>query len=180
MPERGRWPPAQALRRLDYTTLVPGATATGGGEDGGEAESRVGTAGRGPRIVGRRGERRRERGKDKGPRRRPIFPRSHPRSIVGAGAFHFRVREGNGWSHPAKATEILIAVHCSHARPGRQPRRGVSQAVAAATHSSLPSCRSYLKVQPRITPDAEERQHHATRVVTNDCPNSSISTLFIK
>src|SRR6185437_15290526 len=42
---------------------------------------------------------RRARGR---PWRRPIVPRSCPRSIVGAGAFHDRVREGNGWVHPAK------------------------------------------------------------------------------
>ena len=38
------------------------------------------------------------------PWHRPIVPRSCPRSIVGAGAFHDRVREGNGWDHPASAT----------------------------------------------------------------------------
>jgi hypothetical protein len=38
------------------------------------------------------------------PWHRPIVPRSCPRSIVGAGAFHDRVREGNGWDHPARAT----------------------------------------------------------------------------
>jgi hypothetical protein len=39
------------------------------------------------------------------PWHRPIFPRSCPRSIVSAGAFHFRVRDGNGWVHPALATK---------------------------------------------------------------------------
>src|SRR5881275_2551877 len=34
--------------------------------------------------------------------RRPIVPRSCPRSLVGAGAFHDRVREGNGWLHRAE------------------------------------------------------------------------------
>ena len=38
------------------------------------------------------------------PRRRPIFPGRHHPSIVGAGAFHFRVRDGNEWVHPARAT----------------------------------------------------------------------------
>ena len=36
------------------------------------------------------------------PWHRPIVPRNCPRSIVGAGAFHDRVREGNGWDHSAK------------------------------------------------------------------------------
>jgi hypothetical protein len=39
------------------------------------------------------------------PWHRPIVPRGCPRSIVGAGAFHDRVREGNGWVRPAGATE---------------------------------------------------------------------------
>ena len=33
------------------------------------------------------------------------FPTQLPRSIVGAGAFHVRVRDGNGWDHPALATK---------------------------------------------------------------------------
>ncbi len=37
-------------------------------------------------------------------RRRPIFPPSCPGSIVSAEAFHFRVRDGNGWDHLALAT----------------------------------------------------------------------------
>ena len=41
-------------------------------------------------------------------RRRPIFPERHHSSIVGAGAFHFRVRDGNGWGHTARATEGWI------------------------------------------------------------------------
>ncbi len=36
--------------------------------------------------------------------RRPIVPRSCLGSIVGAGAFHDRVRDGNGWGHPALVT----------------------------------------------------------------------------
>jgi hypothetical protein len=38
------------------------------------------------------------------PRRRPIVPPGRPGSIVGAGAFHGRVRDGNGWGRPAPAT----------------------------------------------------------------------------
>src|SRR5881628_2126872 len=34
----------------------------------------------------------------------PIFPEGYPSSIVGAGAFHCRVRDGNGWCHPAQNT----------------------------------------------------------------------------
>src|SRR2546421_12054755 len=35
---------------------------------------------------------------------RPIFPGLGDPSIVGAGAFHYRVRHGNGWVHSALAT----------------------------------------------------------------------------
>ena len=35
---------------------------------------------------------------------RPIFPGLDDPSIVGAGAFHCRVRHGNGWDHSALAT----------------------------------------------------------------------------
>ncbi len=38
---------------------------------------------------------------------RPIFPQPYDRSIVGAGAFHFRVRYGNGWDHSALATRAI-------------------------------------------------------------------------
>src|SRR5581483_689400 len=31
-------------------------------------------------------------------------PSGAPASIVGAGALHDRVRDGNGWSHPARVT----------------------------------------------------------------------------
>ena len=34
----------------------------------------------------------------------PIFPGGCPPSIVGAAAFHFRVRDGNGWGHRALIT----------------------------------------------------------------------------
>ncbi len=44
------------------------------------------------------------------PWHRPIFPGSCPRSIVGAGTFHFRVRYGNGWVHSALATKAT-ALH---------------------------------------------------------------------
>ena len=37
--------------------------------------------------------------------RRPIFPHPCKCSIVGAGAFHFRVRDGNGWVRLAHATK---------------------------------------------------------------------------
>ena len=39
------------------------------------------------------------------PRHRPIVPGGCPPSIVGAGAFHDRVRDGNGWVRPARATK---------------------------------------------------------------------------
>ena len=34
-----------------------------------------------------------------------IFPASRPTSIVSAGAFHCRVRDGNGWVHSALTTK---------------------------------------------------------------------------
>jgi hypothetical protein len=37
-------------------------------------------------------------------RQRPIVPASHPASIVGAGALHDRVRDGNGWDRSARVT----------------------------------------------------------------------------
>jgi hypothetical protein len=43
------------------------------------------------------------------PWHRPIVPRRCRRSIVGAGAFHDRVREGNGWGHPAGATRATAS-----------------------------------------------------------------------
>ena len=39
------------------------------------------------------------------PWQRPIFPESCPFSIVGAEAFHCRVRDGNGWVHLACVTK---------------------------------------------------------------------------
>ena len=38
-------------------------------------------------------------------RRRPTLPRRNRRSTIGAGGFHFRVRDGNGWDTSAIATE---------------------------------------------------------------------------
>src|SRR5581483_1303068 len=41
----------------------------------------------------------------------PIFPGGCPPSIVGAGTFHDRVRDGNGWGHAARTAK----------HPGRSP-----------------------------------------------------------
>jgi hypothetical protein len=53
-------------------------------------------------------------GVDSGQRKSPgsgLFSTpSCPGSIVGAEAFHFRVRDGNGWFHLALATRSLIAL----------------------------------------------------------------------
>src|SRR4030043_1266268 len=43
--------------------------------------------------------------KRKAPWQRHIFPEGFPSSIVCAGAFHFRVRDGNGWFHSAQVTK---------------------------------------------------------------------------
>src|SRR6266581_1259582 len=45
-------------------------------------------------------------GNQKGSRRRPIFPRSYPLSIFGAGELNFRVRDGNGCGLSAGVTRI--------------------------------------------------------------------------
>ena len=50
------------------------------------------------------------------PWRRPIFPSRCQPSIVGAGAFHFRVRDGNGWVHSALATKA------THFTQGTRPQ----------------------------------------------------------
>ena len=50
------------------------------------------------------------------PWHRPIFPGLDDPSIVGAGAFHYRVRYGNGWAHSALAT-----------RTNRSPRERASE-----------------------------------------------------
>ena len=46
------------------------------------------------------------------PWRRPIVPRPPGRSIVGAGALHGRVRDGNGWDRPAPATRATGCTLC--------------------------------------------------------------------
>ena len=38
---------------------------------------------------------------------RPTFARPGCRTIIGAAAFHFRVRNGNGWGHCARITRSL-------------------------------------------------------------------------
>ena len=48
------------------------------------------------------------RARGRRPRHRPIVPGGCPPSIVGAGAFHDRVRDGNGWVRPARATEAIV------------------------------------------------------------------------
>ena len=45
------------------------------------------------------------------PWHRPIFPGLGDPSIVGAGAFHYRVRHGNGWDHSALATRTNRSLH---------------------------------------------------------------------
>src|SRR3979490_2552234 len=49
------------------------------------------------------------------PWHRPVFPGLGDPSIVGAGAFHYRVRHGNGWDHSALATR-------TNRSPREQPR----------------------------------------------------------
>src|SRR5436305_6265152 len=45
------------------------------------------------------------------PWHRPIFPVLGDPSIVGAGAFHYRVRHGNGWDHSALATRTIRSLY---------------------------------------------------------------------
>src|SRR5947208_9740106 len=56
----------------------------------------------------REGERR--RAKRKAPGSGLFSTPSRPGSIVGAEAFHFRVRDGNGWFHLALATRSQFSV----------------------------------------------------------------------
>ena len=79
------------------------------------------------------------------PRHRPIVPGGCPPSIVGAGAFHDRVRDGNGWVRPARATEA-IGPRCSRGvdvrrscRPGVVPERGDAEPSAISTAPLHPS-----------------------------------------
>src|SRR6266545_7901429 len=51
------------------------------------------------------------RGATEWPWHRPIFPGLDDPSIVGAGAFHDRVRQGNGWDHSALATRTIGSLH---------------------------------------------------------------------
>src|SRR4030088_1006406 len=53
------------------------------------------------------------------PWHRPIFPGLDDPSIVGAGAFHYRVRHGNGWVHSALATR-------TNRSPRERPRISLS------------------------------------------------------
>ena len=48
--------------------------------------------------------------KKEAPGQRPIFPPPPEGSIVGAEAFHFRVRNGYGWFHLALVTRGLLHV----------------------------------------------------------------------
>ena len=38
----------------------------------------------------------------------PIFPASHPASIVGEGVLNFCVRDGNRWTHTPISTNLYI------------------------------------------------------------------------
>ena len=145
MPERGRWPPAQALRRLDYTTLVPGATATGGGEDGGEAESRIGTEGRGPRIVGNRerGEKIKDLGGD-------LFSHAVTHAVSSAlGRFTSVFEKGTGGATPLKPPKSLSLFIVA------TPGRGVNRCLPRWPRPPFPS------VLPFISEG--ETAHHAGR-----------------
>jgi hypothetical protein len=50
------------------------------------------------------------------PGQRPIFPPPPEGSIVGAEAFHFRVRNGNGWFHLALVTRGLLHIWYAQSR----------------------------------------------------------------
>ena len=56
--------------------------------------------------------------KKEDPGQRPIFPPPPEGSIVGAEAFHFRVRNGNGWFHLALVTRGML--HVMHATSRRE------------------------------------------------------------
>ena len=66
---------------------------------------------RGEKRVGSVSSRAKRRGN---PWQRHIFPKSRPLSIVCAGAFHFRVRDGNGWFHSALVTRRILSEGSIH------------------------------------------------------------------
>src|SRR5205823_7686437 len=65
------------------------------------------------------------------PWHRPIFPGLGDPSIVGAEAFHYRVRHGNGWDHSALAT-----------RTNRSPREQLFQREQLSRQKSVRWCTS--------------------------------------
>ena len=67
---------------------------------------------RGPRLSGAPGS---QEQKEKAPGSGLFSTPSCPGSIVGAEAFHFRVRDGNGWFHLALATRSQFAYSVRHA-----------------------------------------------------------------
>src|SRR5690606_29377116 len=77
--------------------------------------------------------------------RRPIFPPSCPGSIVSAEAFHFRVRDGNGWDHLALATEEKYQQHRIYAQA---PAREISRAFAREGHQM--QCAFNARVAPVV------------------------------
>jgi hypothetical protein len=76
----------------------------------------------------------------------PIFPEGYPSSIVGAGAFHCRVRDGNGWCHPAQNTRTsvehsAISRQLSGDRDGRKPSaEHVCWQTTDSSHDGARSC----------------------------------------
>ena len=68
-------------------------------------------------------------------RRRPALPRGRPRSSLGAGAFHGRVRHGHGWARPAVGHRPAPPP----SPPPTRPRMGMARAgraLARRDHSS--------------------------------------------
>ena len=70
---------------------------------------------------------------------RHIFPEGFPSSIVCAGAFHFRVRDGNGWFRSAPVTKGFLVGgsihhgHAGHKRKSKTTGSHLHQRTRAAT-----------------------------------------------
>ena len=94
------------------------------------------------------------------PWHRPIFPGLDDPSIVGAGAFHYRVRHGNGWDHSALATRTIwslqeIARVCekrSLSKHGRRARK--KRAFLRSSVGERQSCRFDEYERSRREPSA--------------------------
>ena len=76
--------------------------------------------------------------KRKAPWRWLIFPCPCEHSIVSAGAFHFRVRYGNGWCHPALITRERMESYQFRRRTARVNGEVDTELTAAGRRADQP------------------------------------------